>query len=240
MMPEPPKGEAMEPSVLGTNDIAGRSASSSKSAFKRLAAAEAERALYVDFEGQTDKAPVLLGILRRRGRGDEPSVFQVVVDPEFEAAGPAIRGLREAIEVVVVRAESRDRRIVSWSEHDLEVVRRLRDEDPGLVARFERRYVNALAVARRWANRLRPDDKPGDGKLGGYLAMIGYAVPAGAEPGHVGDTIRALRPTLAAGRPLSSRQQERWARLRSHNRRDCAGMRRVCLRATRELEEDEA
>ena len=230
----------MEPSILGTNDIAGHSASTSKPAFKRLTAAEAERALYIDFEGQTDKAPVLLGILRRRGRGDEPSVFQLVVDPEFEAAGPALRGLRDAVEVLVVRAESRDRRIVSWSEHDLEVVRHLRDEDLGLVARFEQRYVNALAVAKRWANRLHPDDKPGNGKLGGYLAMIGYEVPLDAAAGDVGDTIAALRPTLAADRPMTQGQKERWARLRSHNRHDCAGMRMVCLRATRESEEDES
>ncbi len=240
MMPEPPEGVVMETADLGTNDIAGRPASSSKSAFKRLTAEEAERALYVDFEGQTDKAPVLLGILRRRGRGDEPSVFQLVVDPEFEAAGPALRGLRDAVEVLVLRAESGDRRIVSWSEHDLEVVRRMRDENPDLVARFERRYVNALAVAKRWATRLHQDDKPGTGKLAGYLAMIGYRVPLAAAAGDVGDTIGALRPTLAAGRPITPLQKERWARLRAHNQHDCAGMKMVCLRATRELDAAEA
>ncbi len=215
-------------------------APSTNAAFKRLTADEAARALYIDFEGQTDKAPVLLGILRRRGRADEPSVFQVVVDPEFEAAGPTLRGFQQAVAVVVQRAESGGRRIVAWTEHELEVVRRLRDEDPDLVARFERRYVNALAVAKRWANRLHPAEKPAGGELGGYLAMIGYSVPRDAGPGHVGDTIRALRPTLAAGRPLTARQQERWGQLLSHNRHDCAGMREVCLRATSELDADRA
>jgi hypothetical protein len=227
----------------GTASIGGLedpSARSTKSAFKRLTAEEAGRALYIDFEGQTDRAPVLLGTLRRRGRADEPSVFQLVVDPEFEAAGPALRGLREAVEVLVVRAEARDRRIVSWSEHDLEVVRRLRDEDPDLVARFERRYVNALAVARRWVNRLHPEDKPAGGELVGYLAMIDYEVPPGAGPGNVGDTIRALRPALAAGRPLTPRQKARWTHLLRHNQHDCAGMREICLRATRELVAAEA
>ena len=224
-------------SIGGARDRSTRRANAS---FKRLTAEEAARALYIDFEGQTDKAPVLLGILRRRGKAEEPSVFQVVVDPEFEAAGPDLRELREAVAIVVVRAEARDRRIVSWSEHDLEVVRRLRDEDPDLVARFEARYVNGLAVARRWANRLHREDKPANGELGGYLAMIGYAVPEAAGPGHVGDTIRALRPTLAAGRPMTPRQKERWADLVNHNRHDCAGMKEVCLLATRELEADAA
>ena len=203
---------------------------------KLLSAAEALRALYIDFEGEKDKPPVLLGVLRRAGRGAAPSVHQVVVDREFDVAGPGARELRDAVEIVVMRAERGDRRIVSWSEHDLEVVRRLGDDEPELVARFERRYVNALALARRWAKVLHPEDKPADGKLSGYLSLIDYEVPTGAGPGRVGLTIRALRPTLRGGRWLTPGQRRRWAELLEHNRHDCAGMRAVCLRAARELE----
>ncbi len=203
--------------------------------FNRLSALEAGRALYIDFEGEKDKPPVLLGVLRRRGRAAEPSVHQDIVDREFEAAGPNARELRHAVEVVVMRGERGDRRIVSWSEHDLEVVRGLRDDVPELVARFERRYVNALGLARRWANVLHPADKPAEGNLAGYLALIDYEVPPGAGPGRVGKTIRALRPTLRGGRSLTPRQRRRWAELLEHNRHDCAGMREICLRASREL-----
>ena len=121
-------------------------------------------------------------------------------------------------------------------EHDLEVVRRLREDEPELVARFEQRYVNALGLARRWANKFHPEDKPPDGKLAGYLALIDYEVPPGGAPGRVGNTIRALRPTLRGGRSLTPGQQRRWAELLEHNRHDCAGMRAVCLRAAHELE----
>ncbi len=62
-------------------------------------------------------------------------------------------------------------------------------------------------------------------------------MPDEAEPGHVGDTIRDLRPRLERGLPLTAPQQARWDRLVEHNRFDCAGMRAVCLRATRELDE---
>ena len=62
-------------------------------------------------------------------------------------------------------------------------------------------------------------------------------MPNNAEPGHVGDTIRDLRPRLERGLPLTASQQVRWDRLVEHNRFDCAGMRAVCLRATRELDE---
>jgi hypothetical protein len=43
-------------------------------AFKRLSTAEALRALYIDFEGQKDQPPVLLGVLRRGGKGSTPFV----------------------------------------------------------------------------------------------------------------------------------------------------------------------
>jgi hypothetical protein len=198
--------------------------------FKQLSAAEALRALYIDFEGRKDEAPVLRGV-HRRGRGSLPYVQQDVVDEVFEGLVPRYLPLRDCVENVVRRAEHGDRRIVSWSQHDLDVVRTLRDEDPELVDRFE-----ALAVARRWRNKCHGGDKPTEGTLANYLELIRYPVPDDAEPGHVGNTIRDLRPRLARGLPLTAKQQARWDRLVEHNRFDCAGMRAVCLRATRELE----
>ena len=205
------------------------------SSTKRLSAAEALRALYIDFEGRKDEPPVLLGV-HRRGRGSRPFVQQDVVDPAFEGLVPRYLPLREAVESVVLCAEHGDRRIVSWSEHDLRVVRALRGEDPELVARFEARYANALAVAKRWRNRVHDGNRPEGGELGGYLSLIGYPVPDDAGPGHVGDTIRDLRPRLERGLPLTASQQSRWGRLVEHNRFDCAGMRAVCIRAGRELD----
>ncbi len=200
---------------------------------KRLSANEAANALYIDFEGEKDKAPVLLGTLRRPGRGSRPFVHQEVLDPMFDGLGLAVLSLRAAVEKVVVRAEARDRRIVSWSEHDLEVVRTLRPDHPELVARFEARYANALGVARRWRNGVHGGHKPASGRLGDYLDLIGYAVPDEAAPGRVGDTIRTLRARLERGLPLTATQQCRWQELVEHNRHDCAGMRRVAGKAAR-------
>ncbi len=98
----------------------------------------------------------------------------------LSSLGPS-RSLRAAVTHVVVRAESKQRRIVSWSEHDLNVVRTLVDEDPVLVDRFERRYANARAVAERWRNAVYGGDKPDVGRLVDYLALVGYIVPTGAS-----------------------------------------------------------
>lgn len=205
-------------------------------AFKRLSASEALRALYVDFEGEKDKLPILLGVLRRAGKGSTPFVHQDVVDEAFASLGVPAISLRDAVEKAVLRAEHGDRRIVSWSQHDLEVARTLRDDDPELVARFEDRYANALSIAKRWRNRCHGGAKPATGRLADYLALIGYPVPDDAAPGQVGETIRVLRRPLEQGLPLTARQRSRWERLVEHNRHDCAGMRRVCLLATQELE----
>lgn len=205
-------------------------------AFKRLSAADALRALYIDFEGQKDQPPVLLGVLRRGGKGSTPFVHQDVVDEAFASLGVPTMSLRDAIEKVVFRAERGDRRIVSWSQHDLEVVRTLRDDDPELIARFESRYANALSVAKHWRNKLHGGAKPASGRLADYLALIGYPVPQDAAPGKVGETIRVLCHRLEQGLPLTTAQQARWKRLVEHNRYDCAGMRRVCVRATMELD----
>ena len=177
---------------------------------------------------------MLLGV-HRRGRGSRPYVQQDVVDPVFACLVPRYFPLRDAVENVVRRAEHGDRRIVSWSEHDLRVVRTLVDEDPEIVARFEDRYANARPFAEYWRNKLHGGDRPETGRLADYLALINYTVPYEAEPGHVGDWIRDLRPRLTRDLPPTPAQLARWDRVVEHNRFGCAGMRAVCLRASREL-----
>jgi hypothetical protein len=166
-------------------------------------------------------------------------VQQYIVDPSFAGLGGRIATLSEAIENVVRRAERRDRQIVAWSEHELTVVRTLRDEDPGLVDRFEARFANGKLVAERWRNRCHGGAKRESGKLVDYLRLIGYPLPADAVGGDVGETIRDIQGRLERALDPTPGQLARWDRLLEHNRHDCAGLRRVCLLATREIDADE-
>lgn len=197
--------------------------------FKQMTAAEARTAFYVDFEGAKAAPPVLIGILRKHTQ-------QYVVDPAFRPLGPAYLELRQAVATVLTRAEKQDRRIASWSEHDLEIVRSLTAE-PALVRRFEARYANGRALAARWASRRDEVAKPSEGDLAHYMALIGFEVPESAGPGRVGKTVRSLRTSLDAGRQPSEHQAERWADLLEHNRYDCEGMRAVVIQAATDLEQ---
>jgi hypothetical protein len=208
-----------------------------RAAFKRLSAAEALRALYIDFEGEgaEHRPPVLLGV-HRRGRGSRPNVHGYVLDPALARSTDPTMSLHDAVLRVVQRAERNDRRIVAWTEHELKWVNTLGADDPDLVRRFTERVANAKRIAERWRNRLHGGDTPADGKLSSYLRLIGYPVPSEAVGGDVGQTIRDVRARFERGHPPTLGQAERWRRVNEHNRHDCIGMRRICLLATRELE----
>jgi len=196
--------------------------------FKQMSEIEARQAIYIGFEGGKDEPPVLIGVMRKH-------VKQYLLDKAFAPAGPEYVELRRVVATIVSIAEKQDRRIASWSEHDLDIVRGMKAETK-LVRAFEARYANARALASRWASRMDQIVKPDDGDLENYLRLVGFDVPPEAGPGSVGETVRRLRPTLEADRTLTPGQSQAWEDLREHNRYDCEGMRAVCVRAAVDLD----
>ncbi len=206
----------------------------------RLTPAEARKALYIDFEGRKDTAPVLLGCAHRAGKGAKPWVWQAVTDPLFE---PLTRIdddielllLPDAVERILQRAEANDRLIVAWSEHELDVVK---EYCPQHLARFEPRFVNARTFAVYWRNAVHGGNKPATRDLPAYLALIKYALPEGAGPGRAGETIRLVCRALEKGQGidgLTDNQRQRWKQLRDHNLHDCHGMKKICVLAAEEI-----
>ena len=203
---------------------------------RRLTPEEASRALYIDFEGRKDQPPVLLGATRYALAA---KVHQYVTDPHFASIADdedlEVMTLAAAVERIIQRAEKRDRLIVAWTEHELDVVRRY---VPELSTAFERRYRNALGVAKYWRNVCHATGKPSNGALVNYLDLVDYRVPEAAGVGRAADTIRILGGAFDRGRAasqLTANQRRRWTDLRAHNAHDCAGMRKVCQIATSEI-----
>jgi hypothetical protein len=132
---------------------------------------EAQRALYLDFEGRTDEAPTVLGVLYNQSRSGTQvrwSMEQAVVEQQlawledvatvsyFSRYRNDARSLTEVLQSYVRLAEKQDRLIVAWSRHDLEVVERTLANDD-LVERFRARYRNARKTGTRWLTICRPD-----------------------------------------------------------------------------------
>ncbi len=128
---------------------------------RKLTPEEARRALYIDFEGRKVGPPVLLGCTRRSRVHGELSVWQSVTEPLFapiaEADALELLDLADAVERILQRAEKGDRRIVAWSERELNVVR---EYCPQHLERFESRHVNARTLAERWRNKCHDRQKP--------------------------------------------------------------------------------
>ena len=132
---------------------------------------ELKRGIYLDFEGNMNQQPTLLGTMK-----DDQSDFVIVEEVFKDCAGrtgspcryaPLDSSLRTLIEV----AHEEDRRIIAWSEHDFRIMKEhLEDEHQSLL---ETCYVNAIFPAKRWRALKRPDDQ-GPNTLGHYMSLLGW------------------------------------------------------------------
>lgn len=224
-----------------------------------LSPAEAERAIYIDFEGTKTDPPSLLGSLFSPGRSKvDPDrlVYQLdILEPALAATQNAVvnngnaelrsrvRSMASTIGELVGRAEKQNRWLVSWSQRELTAVRNARLPDD-LVHRFEASWANAIPMAEAWKEEAFPavsfpwSANGGANKLSRYLDLVGYEVAELGSEIKPADAVLKLRKGLAFrgsfGALLPS-QQKQWLGLVMHNFDDCAGMRRVVEAAVEHL-----
>jgi hypothetical protein len=200
----------------------------------KLDATEVERAIYVDYEGNTDAPPTLLGWWV------DGVHFGAIVEPLFgtcanryRAKGNAVQAHNEVVEALVCRAEQEDRRIVSWSEHDWRLMRDALP-DPERQQRLCTVYRNALSTARPWYRKTY-GHTPTAATLTHFLECLGQPHPKRYGPGLVGKALHMLRQQLQQGRPydqLTPRARANWVMVVKHNRLDLEGMERVLKSVT--------
>ena len=216
----------------------------------RLSRHEVDQAIYIDFEGQTDKHPVVLGILAAGclllgddERSLEPDdVEQYIVADSFHdiASGTELpmEPIQSVVSDLVSYAEENNSVLIGWSNHEAEVVSKYCS--PQLAARFTAVYRSAIPTARSWRTAKSPGrftrsaGQPTN-RLSAYLSMIGYKVPPAHGTGRTGVTLGRLAAQIAKGRSfaeLPPRLRARWRNLLGHNRHDCLGLREVCRAAT--------
>ena len=196
---------------------------------KALTTTEVGRAIYLDYEGNTGMAPVLLG-----WRFDGVN-SQSIVDPTFstcagryKAKAVDERDHQQLVRDLIDRARREDRRIVSWSRHDLNQM--LAVLDPEEATTLHSVYRNALDTARPWHRKTRGTVSPDGARLSYFSELLGFPVPDRFGLGIVGDGLRLIRSQIEQQREyaqLSPKARGAWVAIVRHNRLDLEAMEHV-------------
>ena len=193
----------------------------------RITRREANRAIYFDFEGRMNEPSALMGVYA--GGWFRHFVFDASLAPLVKCsrdAGERVfrRRIADAVEKQLLQpAESEDRRLVAFSEHDLRCIHAV---SPEMAARAAGRFLNARAFAAAWVNRDRRDlrEQLESATLENFARVCGFDWPEEYDLG-AADTIKRLRARLATcsrrRRPIGQASSELWARLLGYNRHDC-------------------
>lgn len=216
-----------------------------------LTFAEAQRAIYIDFEclkGRPPKPPhpALLGVLVG---SDAESFGQFIIDERLAPCKVANKRCRvqtapAAVDTLVDEATKGKRRIVGWSFFDRE---RLIEACPGRKADINALYVNALHVARPWRQAIHPgfpiereDSFAPKHTLDKYATLAGYKGAAAfrkATPAKwIRHTLKRLAGTNGRYRQTTDQTKRDWHKLLDYNRHDCLALRHIVLKASREME----
>lgn len=194
---------------------------------------EADRAIYLDYEGNIGRDPVLLGWMI------DGALYGAVVDPTFHTCAHRYRakhiGCADHLELVtslVEQAETEDRKLISWSQHDYKFL--CEQLGIGATTRLQGIYRNAIPTAKRWHWHTK-DVAASDRSLSYFMELMGYEVPTKYGQGVVGNALRLMRHQLTLnGRyeHLSPKARYGWQSVVKHNMHDLQAMALVTLVAS--------
>lgn len=180
---------------------------------------QADRAVWIDFEGFANASPTLIGVLI------DGVLEQVVLEPLLaeaaRAKGLRLSTLRQEVDRLVALCRAEGRVLVAYSRHELKVIRDHCGLDVSDI------YRDALKIAKRWWRRTHPGRPLEDRSLNAILALVGHPVPP-----HLGErkTTHRLRGVLAGLAAkgtydaLTPVVKAKWTKLLEHNASDCRGM----------------
>ncbi len=188
---------------------------------KIISLVEANRAIYIDFEGYVKEAPALIGILI------EDDFEQIVLDEKFRGAAPykdpiAVIPGKSVISELLARSISEDRKIVAFSTLEKEQCSRWYGID------ISQRYVNAKSVAGRWARKVNPEVRCRT--LKDFEIFTGYQ--RARDTGYQKNTSclnAALRDLHSYGELRNPAPKKHWTNLRKHNHQDVEAMKYIVM-----------
>ena len=188
---------------------------------KRISRLDAERAIYIDFEGFVKEAPALIGIQV------EESFIQLVLDERLSGAAKYKNAIdvmsgQQVISDLVARSVQEDRRIVAFSSFEKEQCLRWYHVD------ISSHYVNAKSVAGRWVRKVNPETRCRT--LRDFEVFTGYQ--RSRDTGRQRNTSclnAALRDLDRYGELHNAAPKRHWTNLLKHNRQDVEAMKHVVI-----------
>lgn len=199
-----------------------------------LTSADAARAIYLDFEGFTNEAPALLGVLV--DDCFETLVLDPVLRPAAKAKGLRVTDGAAALRGIVERARLENRRICAFGKRECEAA--LEDFGVDLGDRF----VNLQPLAKRWWKRNRAErparrrGRKARFKSRGYCLEFfetgfGLERKAHLKSGNATKRLRGVRDALIghAGdwSRLTATAKSKWTKLIDYNEVDVRNLARV-------------
>ena len=216
-----------------------------------LTPVEAQRAIYIDFEGFQNKPPSCLGgvwAIGKKGSDDNLAcihdIHQRELHPLIDAYTPRFPAISQyeqrnfsisqSINDLARRAYKQDRRIVSWSTHEINKVAEA-ELEASLLETFKLNYRDGKITAKAWFQQLGLDTSNQSNKLIRYLEEADYPL---TEDYGLGQTTKRLKSVIngldnkGSWSELLRSQQANWENLLLHNFVDCHGLRYVVKLAT--------
>jgi hypothetical protein len=198
---------------------------------------EADRAIYLDYEGNMGVPPVLLGwMVDGAIRGSIVDPMFVTCAARWKASHVGCSDHMTLLTALLEQAMQEKRLILSWSEHDYQIM--CRTLPPHFTKTLSRHYRNVIPTARRWHWHV--SGKGADhASLAYFMGLMGYVVPDRYGQGVVGQSLRRIRSQLDRGREfrdLTPAAREGWRQIVKHNMHDLQAMALVVATATKHLQ----
>ena len=199
---------------------------------RQISVDQAQRGIYIDFEGFKDKPPAIIGLFI------DGNFKQVVLDSDFKhaarAKGLPVEDLHQVVERLKADCEQEGRCIIPLSTYELSLIERVCSID------ISRYYKNGLAIAKRWRWHFHPNIELTRNSLDEFLSLPGvdYEVPVHLGKGNATKRLQAVASGLRHHDEyarLTTVQKGKWTKLLDYNRHDVLGLRALTLRAAQEL-----
>lgn len=208
----------------------------------RLSVADAARGIYIDYEGNEDRAPSVLGWCC------SGQVCHIIVEPALASLerlqnpkfDVRVASLEDALREVMERAEAEGRRVFGYTGHEVRQTTNYCG-DPDVVKWTRKRYLNSKRYIDRLVRALVESgaiDEPEDGSLLSRMPLVGIAYPVSRGRGTVGPGLSRLRGQLERhGDPelMSPGSKRHWWRIIGHNWVDVVATQRLTIEAARYL-----